>query len=159
MMLQAGSILDLEAILGGLAAIAALRGRPESAARLWGAFERLDAEAERKLDEDDRARYERALGNLDESQVEAGRSLSDDEALALARELGAQLRRGLSQKSPPPPKSPPPKSPPPLKSPPPKLSQPPVFRSAPGAAFASEAPPQVEPRTEPTRSPGRIPPP
>jgi predicted ATPase/DNA-binding transcriptional LysR family regulator len=94
MMIQAGSVLELESILGGLAAIAALRGRPESAARLWGAFERLDAEAERKLDEDDRARYERALGDLDRSQVEAGRALSDEEALALAHEVGTTLRLG-----------------------------------------------------------------
>jgi molybdate transport repressor ModE-like protein len=94
MMLQAGSVLELESILGGLAAIAALRGNPESAARLWGAFERLDAEAERQLDEDDRARYERALGDLDRSHVEAGRALSDDEALALAHEVGTTLRGG-----------------------------------------------------------------
>ena len=70
------------------------RRRRGVSARLWGAFERLDAAAERKLDADDRVRYERVLGELDESELEAGRALSDEEALELARvtadELAAQ---------------------------------------------------------------------
>jgi predicted ATPase len=91
LMLQAGSVLELESILAGLAAVAALRGRSETAALLWGAFERLDADAERKLEADDRARYERQLGGLDAAQVDEGRALSDEEAVALAREVAVSL--------------------------------------------------------------------
>ena len=47
--------------------------------------------AERKLDADDRARYERMLGELDETELEAGRALSDEEALDLARVTAEEL--------------------------------------------------------------------
>ncbi len=94
LLIRSGSTLDLEIVLGGMAALAAASARHEVGARLWGAFERLDDAAERKLDVDDRARYERVIGELDESEIEAGRALSDDEALELARltadELAAQ---------------------------------------------------------------------
>ena len=94
LLIRSGSTLDLEIVLGGMAALAAASARREVGARLWGAFERLDDAAERKLDADDRARYERLIGELDESEVEAGRALSDDEALELARltadEIAAQ---------------------------------------------------------------------
>ena len=94
LLIRSGSTLDLEIVLGGMAALAAASARREVGARLWGAFERLDDAAERRLDADDRARYERLIGELDESEVEAGRALSDDEALELARltadEIAAQ---------------------------------------------------------------------
>jgi tetratricopeptide (TPR) repeat protein len=85
------STIDMEIVLGGMAALNAVSGRREVAARLWGAFERLDAAAERKLDADDRARYERVLGELDESELEAGRALSDEEALDLAHVTAEEL--------------------------------------------------------------------
>jgi predicted ATPase/DNA-binding transcriptional LysR family regulator len=94
LLIQSRSTIDVEQVLGGMAALTAVSGRREVAARLWGAFERLDSVAERKLEADDRVRYEGLLGELDGSQVQAGQALSDDEALELARltaeELAAQ---------------------------------------------------------------------
>jgi predicted ATPase/DNA-binding transcriptional LysR family regulator len=91
MLIQSGSTIDIELVLGAAAVMAGLRGQSAVAARLWGAFERLDADAERKLEVDDRARYERALGQLDDDELEAGRRLSDDEAVALAQATAADL--------------------------------------------------------------------
>jgi predicted ATPase/DNA-binding transcriptional LysR family regulator len=119
-LIQGGSSLDDAFEIAGIAAVAALYGRSEIAARLWGAFLRLESESERTLHEDDRARYERALGELDEGVLAAGQELSIEAALELARTTADELS---AQKSPPPPKSPPPKSPPPRsppKSPPPQ---------------------------------------
>jgi tetratricopeptide (TPR) repeat protein len=90
-LIESGSTLDIETALGGMAAAAALLGRSTVAARLWGAVERLDSEAERKLEADNRARYERALGSLDEAALEAGRELSYDDALALVRATADEL--------------------------------------------------------------------
>ena len=59
--LRDGSVLDLEYMCAGIAAVAALSGRRAAAARLWGVVERLDNDADRKMDHDDRARFERAL--------------------------------------------------------------------------------------------------
>ena len=89
MLIRSGSTIDIELVLGAAAVIAAQRGQSELAARLWGAFERIDADSDRKLEVDDRSRYERALGRLDERELEAGRRLSDEEALLLARGLAA----------------------------------------------------------------------
>jgi predicted ATPase/DNA-binding transcriptional LysR family regulator len=85
MLLRSGSTIDIELVLCASAVIAAHAGDSAVAARLWGAFERIDADAERKLEADDRARYERALGRLEENEVEAGRGLSAEDALALAQ--------------------------------------------------------------------------
>jgi predicted ATPase/DNA-binding transcriptional LysR family regulator len=89
--LRDGSLFDLEYALGGIAGVAALAGHPKAAARLWGAAERLDDDAERKLDHDDRARFERALGDLDEAEVRAGRALSDEQAIELLEETADEL--------------------------------------------------------------------
>jgi predicted ATPase/DNA-binding transcriptional LysR family regulator len=91
LLLQSGSSFDLEYLFGGVAAVAAQLGRSDVAARLWGAVERLDADAERKLEADDRARYERGLGVLDERELEVGHGLSEDDALALAQETADAL--------------------------------------------------------------------
>ncbi len=90
-LIQGGSSLDVAYELAGTAAVAALLGHPEVAARLWGAFLRLESESERSLDADDRVRYERALGEVDEANVAAGRELSEDEALELARATADDL--------------------------------------------------------------------
>ena len=90
-MIQAGSSLEVEYMLGGLAAVAGEQGRSELAGRLWGAFERLDAEAERRMDADDRARYERFVGPLDEPDLSAGRALRDEELPAALRAAASEL--------------------------------------------------------------------
>jgi tetratricopeptide (TPR) repeat protein len=91
LLFQAGSAIDIEIALAGIAAAAALLGRPGPAARIWGAVERMDSEAERKLEADDRARYEQALGHLDPVEVQAGQALSNDAAVELARVTAAEL--------------------------------------------------------------------
>jgi predicted ATPase len=90
-LIQTGTALDLANALGGIAALAGLSGHSNVAARLWGAVERLDAEADRKLEPDDRARYERTLGVLDQAELSAGHGLTDDEAADLARITAAEL--------------------------------------------------------------------
>jgi predicted ATPase/DNA-binding transcriptional LysR family regulator len=90
-LIQGGSSLDVAYELAGTAAVAALLGHPEVAARLWGAFLRLESESERSLDADDRVRYERALGEVDKANVAAGRDLSEDKALELARATADEL--------------------------------------------------------------------
>jgi predicted ATPase len=91
LLVRSGTPIDLVVVLGAIAALAAQSGRREVASTLWGALERIDAESDRKLDADDRARYERAVGELDSRQVEAGRALSNDEAVALARNTADEL--------------------------------------------------------------------
>jgi predicted ATPase/DNA-binding transcriptional LysR family regulator len=90
-MLQAGSRLELAYLLAGLAAIAAAKGRSSLAGRLWGAFGRLDAEADRRMDTDDRARYERFVGEQAEADLSAGRELPDDDVPALVKDAAAEL--------------------------------------------------------------------
>lgn len=90
-LIQGGSSLDVAHELAGSAAVAALLGRGEEAARIWGAFLRLETESERLMDADDRVRYERAVGEPDETEVAAGRELSAEEALQLARATADQL--------------------------------------------------------------------
>jgi predicted ATPase/DNA-binding transcriptional LysR family regulator len=90
-MLQAGSSLEIEYMLAGLAAVAGVRHRRELAGRLWGAFERLDEEAERRMETDDRARYERFAGPLDEHNLDAGRSVPDEELPAMLRAAASEL--------------------------------------------------------------------
>jgi predicted ATPase/DNA-binding transcriptional LysR family regulator len=89
-LVQSGSTMDLELALAGAAVIARAGGLSVVAARLWGALERIDEDAERRLDADDRDRYERALGPLDADEVEAGRMLSEEDALILARDVAAR---------------------------------------------------------------------
>ena len=89
--LRDGSVLDLEYAFAGIAAVAALAGRPETAARLWGVVERLDENAERKMDHDDRVRFERALGALDETELRRGRALGDEHAIELLQAVSAEL--------------------------------------------------------------------
>lgn len=93
--LESGSSFDLGYVFAGMAAVAAQLGRPDVAARLWGAFERVDADGERKLEADDRARYESALGDLDENELELGRGLTLDEAAVLAQETADDLAASL----------------------------------------------------------------
>ena len=92
---QSGSLLDLEYLVAGTAAVAGLLGRSAVAARLWGAVERLDAEADRRMEASERGWYERALGRLDEREREAGRSLTVEEAVALAQETADALAATL----------------------------------------------------------------
>ena len=90
--LRDGSVLDLEYACAGIAAVAALEGRRDAAARLWGVVARLDDEAERKMEPDDRARFEReALGDLDEGALRAGRALGDEQAVELLRAVSEEL--------------------------------------------------------------------
>jgi predicted ATPase/DNA-binding transcriptional LysR family regulator len=89
--LRDGSVLDLEYACAGIAAVAALEGRRDAAARLWGVVDRLDGEAERKMEADDRARFERALGELDERALHAGRALGDEQAVELLRAVSEEL--------------------------------------------------------------------
>jgi hypothetical protein len=90
-MLQAGSSLEVEYMLAGLAAVAGVRDRRELAGRLWGAFERLEGEAERRMETDDRARYERFAGSLAERDLDAGRSVPDEELPAMLRAAASEL--------------------------------------------------------------------
>jgi predicted ATPase len=91
LLLRSGRPRDYAYVLAGTAAASALSGRSVVAARLWGASERIDGEAEYKMPLDDRLRYERALGELDPAELEAGRSLTDEEAIELARATAAEL--------------------------------------------------------------------
>jgi hypothetical protein len=102
LLFESGSTVDLELAFGGIAAVAALSGRKDVASRLWGASQRIRADADRKLEHDDHARYERAVGAVDKQELEAGRALSDDEAVALAQETAdalAATRRSSSART------------------------------------------------------------
>jgi len=90
-MIKAGSTLEVAYMLGGLAAVAAARERSELAGTLWGAFERLDAEAERPMETDDRARYERFVSGIGEHDLAAGRALPDEELPAMVRAAASAL--------------------------------------------------------------------
>jgi predicted ATPase/DNA-binding transcriptional LysR family regulator len=78
---------DLLYVLGGFAAVAAITGRPDEAARLWGAVEGLEADLDHAMHAVTRAPYENVLGELDPRLVAAGRRLSAERAVALARAL------------------------------------------------------------------------
>jgi tetratricopeptide (TPR) repeat protein len=81
------SLRDDAYILAGIASASAALGQRAEAARLWGAVERMNAELDYGIGQADRWAYERVLGDLDPKELAAGRELSDDEALALGREL------------------------------------------------------------------------
>jgi molybdate transport repressor ModE-like protein len=91
LLLASGTPRDHAYALAGMAAVGALSGLSDVAARLWGASQRIDSEADYKMPLDDRARYERALDELDEADVGAGRALTDEQAIELARATAARL--------------------------------------------------------------------
>jgi tetratricopeptide (TPR) repeat protein len=93
--LSAGTAYELAAAVGGIAAVAAAGTHTSEAGRLWGAFERLATETERRFEPHDRQIYERALGRLDDQDVDLGRTLSDDEV----RELLQETTRALSRRA------------------------------------------------------------
>ena len=84
---------ELAAAVGGIAAVAAARKRTSEAGRLWGAFERLATETEHRFTPRDRQIYERALGRVDDQDVDAGRTMSDDEVRELLQETTRVLSR------------------------------------------------------------------
>jgi predicted ATPase/DNA-binding transcriptional LysR family regulator len=79
-----GKPFDLVYVLAGLAATAACSGEAD-AARLWGAAQRLEDDLEHRLPGRIRLTYERRLRDADPRLVAAGRALTLDEAVALAR--------------------------------------------------------------------------
>ena len=152
-LIQGGSSLDVAYELAGTAAVAALLGHPEVAARLWGAFLRLESESERSLDADDRVRYERALGEVDEANVAAGRELSDDEALELARATADELARSRNR---PHLRSRRRRNPRRLRN---RRRRPSRPSQSPGLHTHRPGPRRSSPRNEPASRPGRSPPP
>jgi predicted ATPase len=78
---------DLMYLYGGLAAVAAVVGRPKDAARLWGAAQRVESELDQGLDARQKAQYELVLGELDADEVVAGRASPVDEARALGLDV------------------------------------------------------------------------
>jgi DNA-binding transcriptional LysR family regulator/predicted ATPase len=102
-LVSTATTFDVGYDLAGLAAVFALEGRPLEAARLWAVVERIDAEADRKIEPEDRACYARAIGDFDQDALEAGRELSLDDAIALAQEtaddLAASRRSRLARTS------------------------------------------------------------
>ena len=78
---------DLLYVLGGFAAVAAARRQPDAAARLWGAVEKLETDLDHRMHAASRTPYERVLGDLDARLVAAGRRLSPDQAVELARSV------------------------------------------------------------------------
>jgi predicted ATPase/DNA-binding transcriptional LysR family regulator len=103
LLLRSASSFDLAYMIGAVAAVAAQGGRRDVAGRLWGAFDRLHNESERMLEPETHALLERNVGALDPADVEAGRALSEDEAVALAQrtadDLAASLRSRLARTS------------------------------------------------------------
>jgi hypothetical protein len=85
--LGASALRERLYVFAGIAAAATALGDAQQAARLWGAVQRLESDLEQPIDAMEREIYEQALGPVEERSVAAGRALSDDEALALAREL------------------------------------------------------------------------
>jgi DNA-binding transcriptional LysR family regulator/predicted ATPase len=91
LLVSTSTTFDVGYDLAGLAAVFALEGRPVEGARLWAVVERLDAEADRKIEPDDRANYVRAIGDVDQDAFGAGSELSLDDAIALAQETADDL--------------------------------------------------------------------
>jgi predicted ATPase len=81
-----GSDRDTAYCLAGLATVAAGADARDKAGRLWGAVEAIEDRIQVRLLEADRARYERALGELDPQLIEEGRKLDLDAAVSLALE-------------------------------------------------------------------------
>ena len=100
--LRGGAPFDLALAVGGMAAVAALRGRRSDAGQLSGAFERLVAESERHLEPQDRWRYEQHLAKLEDRDVKAGRAMSDDEIRTLLGDVTRTLRRQRTRATRPP---------------------------------------------------------
>jgi predicted ATPase/DNA-binding transcriptional LysR family regulator len=79
--------------LAGIAAAAAQGEERQTAARLWGAALRLTDEVDVGIVSEDRARYERMLGELEAADVLAGQELTTAEAIDLARSVAPQFTR------------------------------------------------------------------
>ena len=99
--LRGGAPFDLALAVGGIAAVAALRGRRSDAGQLAGAFQRLVAESERHLEPQDRWKYEEHLGELEDRDVKAGRAMSDDEIRTLLKDVTRNLRHQRTPATPP----------------------------------------------------------
>ena len=103
LLVRSGSSFDLAYTVGAVAAVAGQAGEQDVAGRLWGAFERLEEESERVLEPEVRALYERSAGVVDAVDVEAGRALSEDDAVLLAQratdDLAASRRSSLPRTS------------------------------------------------------------
>src|SRR5215211_1467307 len=103
LLLRSGSSFDRAYMAAAVAAVAAQAGRRDVAGRLWGAFERLHDDSERVLEREIHALYERTAGALDAEAVEAGRALSEDDAVELAQraagDLAASRRSRLARTS------------------------------------------------------------
>jgi tetratricopeptide (TPR) repeat protein len=103
LLLRSGSSFDRAYMVAAVAAVAAQAGRRDVAGRLWGAFERLHDDSERVLEAEVHALYERTAGALDAEAVEAGRALSEDDAVELAQrtagDLAASRRSRLARTS------------------------------------------------------------
>jgi DNA-binding transcriptional LysR family regulator/predicted ATPase len=103
LLMQSGSSVDIALVLAGTAAVAAQLGAPDEAARIWGAYRRVDSESDRPFTAPEVERYERAVGELDLSLTEEGAALTDDEALELAQlvaeDLAASRRSRLARTS------------------------------------------------------------
>jgi DNA-binding transcriptional LysR family regulator/predicted ATPase len=103
LLVRSGSSFDLANMVGAVAAVASQAGRREVAGHLWGAFERLREDSERVLEPEIHALYQRTVGRLDADDLDAGRSLSDDDAVALAQrtadDLAASRRSRLARTS------------------------------------------------------------
>jgi predicted ATPase/DNA-binding transcriptional LysR family regulator len=91
LLIPTGTSFDLANVAGGIAAVAGLSGRPDLASRLWGALERLDAEADRKMAPEERANYGRGVGEPDQDELLAGQRLSDEQVVALVRSSAREL--------------------------------------------------------------------
>jgi tetratricopeptide (TPR) repeat protein len=91
LLVRSGSPFDLAYMAAAVAAVAAQAGRRDTAGRLWGAFERLHAESERVLEAEIYALYKRTVGVVDADAVEAGRALSEDDAVTLAQRVADDL--------------------------------------------------------------------
>src|SRR5829696_2219410 len=103
LLVRSGSPFDLAYMVGAVAAVAGKAGDREVAGCLWGAFERLDEESERVLEAEVRVLYERSVGTVDAIDVEAGRALSEEDAVLLvqraADDLAASRRSRLARTS------------------------------------------------------------
>jgi tetratricopeptide (TPR) repeat protein len=90
-LVQSGSTMDIGALLAGTSAAAVQLGAVEDGARIWGAFQRLGTESERRFTPEEIARYERAVGELDPGLMAEGAALTDAEAVALAQRTADDL--------------------------------------------------------------------
>jgi predicted ATPase/DNA-binding transcriptional LysR family regulator len=86
-MVEAGSDFDLAYCFAGIAATAARAGRAVEAGRLWGVVERIEQELGRQLNDTERAFYVAVVGPAARADETAGRSLTTEQAVELARSV------------------------------------------------------------------------